>query len=283
MNKFIEKIKFKKIIIIYLVLLIISIIGITIFIGSKYYGKLYYLYNYHKIDEKYNQKNIKEYLYKLSKKSNDIIDIVIVNDDKIIYSVNNKYKNDLVRIDNTINYYKDSNNNIYKLQNKEEFILSLFSLNKYDNYYDEFNKDYNEDYEITYLKSNNENEKIIFINKINEVQNSHLYLKISISVLILFFMLYLIITSLMVFQNAYIIKSNAYFWGILTLFTNIIGVIIYLIYKNRRIICNKCNVINNKNNIYCINCGNKINECCKKCHSIINKKDKYCKNCGQKI
>lgn len=68
------------------------------------------------------------------------------------------------------------------------------------------------------------------MNKINEVQNGILYLKISLAVLVLFFMLYWIITSLIVYQNARITKLNSYFWGIVTLFTNVIGVGIYLIY-----------------------------------------------------
>ena len=66
-------------------------------------------------------------------------------------------------------------------------------------------------------------------------------------------------------------------------FTNIIGVIIYLIYKNNIITCYKCSTSNNKNNIYCTSCGNKINKCCIKCHTIINDKDKYCRSCGEKI
>lgn len=73
------------------------------------------------------------------------------------------------------------------------------------------------------------------------------------------------------------------FGGMLTLFVNIISVIIYSSYKNNRTTCNKCYTSNNKNNIYCTNCGNKINECCKKCNTTINKNDKYCKNCGEKI
>ena len=286
MNKIIDKINFKKVIVIYIVLLIISIIGISILIGNKYYNKLDYLYNYHKIDElidkKYNQKDMEEILSKLSKKSNDIVDIVIIYNNKITYSATNKYKNNLEKMNGYNNLYKDSDNNIYKLENKKDFISSLFLLDKESNYYDEFNIN-NVDYIITYLKNSNTNDKIIFINKISEVKNGILYIKISLSILILFFMLYWIITSLIVYQNAKITKLNPYFWGILTLFTNIIGVCIYLIYINNKVICKKCHTSNNKNNIYCTYCGNKINNCCKKCHIIINRDDKYCKSCGEKI
>lgn len=287
MNKIIENLKFKKIIIIYLILLVVSIISITLFLGNKYFNKIEYLYNYHKVnemfEEDYDLKDIEDSLSKLSKSSNDIVDIVIINNKDIIFSTNNVYKNDLVRIDNTNNYYQDNNDNVYKLANKKEFILSLFSLDEYeDDYYDEFNIN-NKDYVMTYSKNNHTNDKIIIINKINEVPSGTLYLKISLAIMVLFFMLYWIITSLMIYQNALKIKLNPYLWGIITLFTNIIGVIIYLIYKNNRITCNKCSTSNNKNNIYCTSCGNKINKCCTKCHTIINDKDKYCRSCGEKI
>ena len=284
MNKIIDNLNFKQIIIIYIVLLIISLLGISILLKNKYSNQLEYLYNYHKIseliDDEYNQKEIKKLLSKLSRKSNDIVDIVITNNGKITYSTKNKYKNNLEKINN--HFYKDSDNYIYKLENKKDFILSLFSIDKCDDYDEEFNIN-NVDYIITYLNSSNTNDKIIFINKISEEKISILYLKISLSILVLFFMLYWIITSLMVYQHARITKLNSYFWGIITLFTNIIGVGIYLIYINNKEICKKCHTSNHKDNIYCTNCGNKINAYCKKCHTKISKNDKYCKSCGEKI
>ena len=168
MNKVIDHINFKKVIIIYIILLIISIIGISTFIGSKYYEKLNYLYNYHRIDErmdeKYNQEDMEKSLSKLNEKSKDIIDIVIINNNKIIYSTTNKYKNNLTKLANSNNFYKDSENRIYKLEDKKDFILSLFSFDHEDDYYDEFNIN-DVDYVLTYLKNNNTNDKIIFVNK----------------------------------------------------------------------------------------------------------------------
>ena len=83
MNKIIDNINFKKVIVIYIILLLVSIIGISTLIGTKYYEKLNYLYNYHKIDErmdeKYNQEDMEKSLSKLNEKSKDIIDIVIIN------------------------------------------------------------------------------------------------------------------------------------------------------------------------------------------------------------
>lgn len=164
MNKIIDNINFKKVIVIYIILLLVSIIGISTLIGTKYYEKLNYLYNYHKIDErmdeKYNQEDMKKSLSKLNEKSKDIIDIVIINNNKIIYSTTNKYKNNLTKLDNSNNFYKDSDNRIYKLENKKDFILSLFSFDNEDDYYDEFNIN-DVDYVLTYLKNNSKSKQFV--------------------------------------------------------------------------------------------------------------------------
>lgn len=278
MNKFIENISFKKVGIIYLILLVVCALGIGLFLGSKYFDKLDYLYNYHKISEDFeNGAFSKEDLSRLTKKSKDIIDIALIRGDKVIYTVNNMYKNDLVRV-GVSNYYKDERGKVYKLEDKKEFVLSLFSLDK-DDYYERFN--ISNDYVITYLESGQD--KIVFVNEISEVKNGLFYLKLSCTILLLFFMLYWIIVSLMVYQNALKVKLNAYFWGIITLFTNVIGLVIYLIYKSNRVTCPTCYKSNEKESIYCVNCGKKVNKTCKKCGAVISYKDKYCKSCGEKI
>ena len=52
-----EKINFKKVAIIYFVLLLITIIGIMFLLGNKYYDKLTFLYHYHNICEILEEKD----------------------------------------------------------------------------------------------------------------------------------------------------------------------------------------------------------------------------------
>lgn len=264
MNKLIENIKFKKIVIIYLVLLILVVSFIMLFLGNIYKDKIITFYNYHKItesfEENYNKNKFKKNIDNLSKSSKDIIDVVIINENNITYSTNNFYKNDLASINNTNNYYIDQNKNIYKLDTRDEFILDLFNIKNKDknNYYNDFQINIDNDnlYTLNYLKNNNE--KIIIVSKITSINNIEKYLKISFSILTLLFMMYWIIVTLMIYQNALKLKMNAFFWGIITLFTNVIGVVIYLIYIKNRVVC-------------------------KKCHTSISINDKYCKSCGEKI
>ena len=265
MNKFIENLNFKKIVIIYIILLVLVLLSLTVFLENIYKEKINIVYNYHKLtevfDENYKSKDLKNKINNLSNTSKDITDIVILNNNKITYSTNKFYKNNLTSINNSNTYYKDKNNNIYKLDTKEEFILDLFNIEKEDkeDYYNSFNiNKVKELYTITYLDNNKNNERIIIISNISKVENNNLYIKVTLVTLTLLFMIYWIIVALMIYQNALKLKINAYFWGVVVLLTNIIGVIIYLYYLKKRVVC-------------------------KKCHANISSYDKYCKSCGEKI
>lgn len=291
MNKIIKNINFKKVVTIYIIVLIISVIGILAFLGNKFYNKLEFIYNYEVLKESfeknYDINDIKKKLKNINDKSIDVIDTSLISNNEIIYSTSNIYENNLVKIENTKKYYEDSNNDLYVLYKKDKLFMSLFldEEKDIDEYNDEFmfNKKYDNKYIITYIRNEHSSDTIVLLSQISPVKNCEIYLKITLSILILFLSIYWIIVALMIYQNTLESGLNPYLWTIITLLTNVIGVLLYLIYKYNRIVCDKCKISNNKNNLYCTNCGNKINKSCKKCHSIISKKDKYCKSCGEKL
>lgn len=59
----------------------------------------------------------------------------------------------------------------------------------------------------------------------------------------LLFMVCLIIVALWVYQNALKSKLSAPALGIITLFTNIAGVLVYLIYKHINGVCGYCGAV----------------------------------------
>lgn len=264
MNKFIEKINFKKVAITYVILLLLAIFLISLLLGNIYKEKINTIYNYHKLTESVeesNKTNILKNKVNDLKKSKDIIDIVIINNENANYKDSSSFMNTLKKINNSNRYYTDLKGNIYKLENKEEFILDLLGIKDEDyNYYDNFmiNTDKSSRYILNYLENRNINQKIVIISKSNPVKKGYETVKISLLILGLFFMIYWIITVLMVYQNALKLNKNAYFWGVVTLLTNIVGVVFYIIYV--------------RNTISCL-----------KCHTNISIKDKYCKGCGRKI
>ena len=266
MNNFIEKINFKRVVIVYLILLVLCVFGLLLFLGNVYKDKLMILYNYYNIKENfkknYDQDKLNEYIDKLSSVSSDIVDVVIIKDVLISYSKNNFYKNDLVNINNSVNYFRDMNNNVYKLDNKKEFILNLFGVDEEDEkdaYYNDFliNEKESNKYVINYLKNKHNNEKLIIVSNVNKDNSGVKYLKFGVAIFMMFLMVYMIIVAMMIYQNAIKLQVNACFWGVITLFTNIIGVLMYLIYVKNIVRC-KCGSLNIRGNKYCKSCGEKI-------------------------
>lgn len=300
MNKLIEKLNFKKIFIIYLIMTLIIIISLSIFLSIKYKDKLNFIYNYYKISEnfkegKYNQTLIKESISNFDKNSSDIVDIMLLDqDNNIIYSANGTFNNEkleLSKVNDNKKYLVDSNNNIFKLTKNKELILNLVLDSKAKEFKDEYEDNYfyennflnNKIYMLNYINNHKTGEKIYFIIDVKPVANGILYIKASLAICMFLFMLYWILIVFLIYQNALKLKLNPYLWGLIVLFTNIFGVIIYLIYKKFGICCYKCNTYQDKNNIYCVNCGIKINKLCSKCGHIIKNNNKYCSKCGKKI
>ena len=262
MNTFIEKINFKIVAIIYLILLIITTSMFVLLFSNIYKDKIKLLYNYHKLNEALEKESdydkIKIKINNLSKSSKDIIDIAVINNNAIEYTINNLYKNNLTNINNTNNYYVDDNNNIYKLDTKKDFILEIFGIKKENNndYYNNFKINDSEiKYTINYLKDNHTNDKIIILTKIDNIKDSEKYIKIIISVITFFIMLYWVLITLMVYQNALRLNINAYFWAFITIITNIFGVIAYIIYIKNITVCKKCKTKISIRDNFCKGCG----------------------------
>lgn len=245
MNRFIEKINFKRVVVIYLVLLVIAFLGIGCFLGRVYQDKIKTWYYYHQLmeeveEEKNNQGNmevLKKKISDLQDNSEDIVDMVLISNNEIIYRTKEFYQNDLVSYQGLNNYYVDSKENVYKLDTSKEYILELFGFQKEDknDYYNRFLIGSSKDktYVVTYKDSENKDERVVIVSKINLVKKGKFYVKISLAILLLFFMSYWFIVVLMVYQNALKLGINAKLWGGVTLLTNLVGVFIYLIYLKR--------------------------------------------------
>ena len=167
MNNFIKKINFKKCIIVYITISILVGTSLIIFIGSKFKNKLEFIYNYHNISEEleksnYNLNSIKEKIKTMSKNSEDVVDVLILNkENKIIYSSKNSEfakQEDFTLIkadDMSSKYFKNSNNDniIFRLTTNQELIINTV-LSNFDT---EIQKEYIDE---VFYKSNFDNEKI---------------------------------------------------------------------------------------------------------------------------
>lgn len=301
-NNLIEKINFKKLIVAYIIIGLIVAIGLILFIGDKFQSKLEFVFNYHKISNKFEESNmnldeIKNSLKNLSEKSEDIVDCLILDkENNILYSskeseFGKKQKFVLSKNSNCNRYLTDLNNStIFKVVNKDILMLSTIISNfnqKIENDYNDeifFESNFNNKkvYLLSYTANKDTGEKIYFISEIQPVKNGKMYIKMALAIAMFFFMIYWILVALYIYQNALKSKLNPYLWGGITLITNIAGVIIYFIYKQNNKVCFKCRGVQSKNSIFCVYCGTKLNDTCKNCDNILNEHDKYCSRCGTK-
>lgn len=152
-----------------------------------------------------------------------------------------------------------------------------------DDFFYESNFDAEKIYSLSYLTIPKSGEKIYFIYDVQPVKNGEFYLKAAAALVVLFLMLYWVLVALWVYANAMKSRLNKTAWGILTLFTNLAGLCVYLIYRTGRRTCFRCGAAQSKGNRYCTDCGARLGQECEHCHAMVEDGDSYCKNCGQKI
>lgn len=287
MNNRILKINFKKLISGYLIAFAVILVSISAFLGIKYKNKIEFIYQYDKLKETFHKKGFEDTLKdKIANfsKYGDVVDVTVIKDDQIVYSLNNIYDNNLTNTNNK-KMFIDDQNNVYKLVKKDKLFLNLF-LGSFDDeeYEDDFaSNNYNNKYFISYINNKKDNSSIVVLSDIVPVPNSGSYFKLAGAVLIFMGMLYWIIVAGVICQNALKSKVNYFLWTTVVLVTNMFGVILYLIYKYNRVTCKGCGKSNSKDSLYCTCCGEKIGKSCSKCSNIVGKNDLFCKSCGKKL
>ena len=86
-----------------------------------------------------------------------------------------------------------------------------------------------------------------------------------------------------VYRDASQRRSMGVVWGLAALFTNIFGLIGYLVFRGFRRSCANCLTLQNRNHVFCSYCGNKMAEICGNCRQVLDGKDLYCPHCGCKL
>jgi len=303
-NTFIEKLNFKKIITVYIILAVVIGLLSLGFLAYVFKDKLIFAYDFNRLSERIERGKLgidsaRNELTSLAEQSSDIVDILILDkDNKVIFSAKkSEFGNDKFTLQDErdkrggyLTYLKNPNIS-FKLMNKDDLMLLAVFLGhekKINHHYKDknfFRNNFNSKkiYLLSYAVDRTTGEKVYFISDVHPVPNGELYTDIVGTVGIVFIILYWILLSLWVYQNARKSKTDAVLWGAITLITNLAGLFVYLIYKQSGQICYKCNTFQSRNNVYCRYCGVKIANTCRSCGRIINEGDNFCNNCGSKI
>lgn len=303
MSKFhawIEKRNFKRIFLWYLILAIVTGIACAVGVGFVFQDKIRLAMRYEQASEAF-QKNqdeatLEKSLHQLAASSGDIVDVLLLDENnRVMYSEKQTKlawdtSFDLRQTDNKF-LVSDQNPDVaFRFVKKDEFMLSSVFANDFESVHEEYDEDHfyqarfqnQKLYMISLLGKRNGPVKAYVISDPTPVPYGILALKIAASVCMLLFMIYWILVALWVYQNAAKSKLSAPIWGIITLFTNLAGVLWYLIYKHASGVCAYCGAVQSRGNLYCTFCGKKIGSTCRECGHGLKPTDYYCPKCGLK-
>ncbi|MEE8808630.1 MAG: zinc ribbon domain-containing protein [Lactimicrobium sp.] len=289
---------FKKIAKWYVILALITGLTCIGIVGYIYRERLSFAWQYARLKEADNETDARTYAYKTANASSDVVDVLILDDtNKILYSAKNSSFST-----GTLNLEKAGDEKKYLVSSQypdaafqyvksDDFLLQSI-LNKD---FGRIKHDYDEDaafdntlsnktvYMLSRLHIHDTAMKIYVISIPTTVSGGILSLKISAALAMLFFCIYWVLIALWLYRDAAKHKLASLYWGLIGLCTNIIGLIVYLIYKHSLAICPACGAAQRTDHLYCTNCGKQLGTLCPHCGSQISSKDHFCPHCGKKV
>lgn len=297
LDNLIAKINLKKVSILCLILAAITLLVFFTTIGILYRERICFSICYGKLvslSKKQDESAIIAAATETAKSSGDVVDIIITDsENNVIFSSSGRITDTFAinRINNS-NYFSSScfpDTVLCRVSKKELVINSVFSKR-----IDEIIEDYTEGdsadtsmpdavYIFNFMKNVGSGLRICLILSPTPVPGGALVLKAFAAAAMMFFMLYWIIVALWMYQDAMKCMLPKAYWGLIGLFTNIVGLIVYKVYKIFGSICPNCGKYHTSANVFCTSCGTKIGQTCGKCGFRIHSGDKYCGKCGSKI
>lgn len=291
---------FKKIALGYIIVTLIAAIGCATAAGIVFRDRISFAWQYSKISlavEKSKTSSLTTELDRLAAFP-DVIDVLVLdNNNNVTYSAKKSEFGsgslNLSKASNEKNYLisDKASDVIFKYVSGEEFMFSSVFNKDFGDIKDEYEgENFYENgfssktvYMLGYIGEKGGDSKVYIINNPTSVTGGMMTLKISACTAMLFFMIYWVLLALWVYQNAANAGLYPLFWGIIVLFTNIAGVIVYKLYIHENLTCPVCGASQNKSHIYCFSCGEKLSGTCAQCGEHISAMDVFCPHCGKKL
>ncbi len=104
-----------------------------------------------------------------------------------------------------------------------------------------------------------------------------------VALAVISFVIYWLLLPVWVFINASRRDNHPALWSILTLFTNIVGMIVYLVVRPEAHQCQHCKEPIERDYVVCPICGTRNRMQCKKCEQIIDEDWNFCPRCATPI
>ena len=298
LEKILSKWNFKKIAVWYLIIVLAAGLALAFTVGYIYRERLNFAWQYSRLEEAKDGDALRAAADKAAAATGDVKDVLILDGDgNTVYSAkNSEFALGAFaprRVGGEKKYFACENHleAVFQYVKSDEFMLRSI-INKD---FGKIRSDYDDDsafdselsgktvYMLSRVKAGSDKSTVCVITAPTEVSGGMTSLKLSAAAAMLFFCIYWVLVALWMYKDASKCRLYPLYWGLIGLFTNIIGLIVYKICKRNMALCTVCGTAQRAGNMYCSHCGEKLGRSCESCGGKISKKDIYCPHCGKKI
>lgn len=298
LEKILSRWNFKKIAIWYLVLAVIAGLACVGTVGYIYRERLNFAWQYSRLEEAKDDTALKTVVDKTAAASADVVDVLILDgNNQVTYSAkNSEFATGTLELVKTASEKKyltsaDHSDAVFQYVKSEEFMLNSI-INKD---FGKIRSDYDDDsafesslsaksiYMLSQVGVHGSDSKVYVITVPTSVPGGMTSLKATAALAMLFFCVYWVLIALWLYKDAAKCRLSPLYWGLIGLFTNLIGLIVYKIYKRSMAVCSSCGTAQSADHLYCSFCGTQLGARCESCRCKVGPKDSFCYHCGNKI
>ena len=298
LEKMLSKWNFKKIAVWYLVLAVVAglICGGTV--GYLYRQRLKFAWQYARLEEAKTQEALRTAADITAAASEDVVDILVVDENQqVLYSAkDSKFAAGpltLTKVGDAKKYlasadYPDA---VFLQVKGDEFMLN--SIVSHD--FGKIRSEYDDEsafenglsaktvYMLNRVQARKAGGTAYVITRPTSVPGGETALKVTAALAMLLVCVYWVLVALWMYRDAARCKLSPLYWGLIGLFTNLIGLIVYKIYKHSATLCPACGAAQSAGHLYCSFCGAQLGARCANCGGKVGAKDSFCHHCGNKI
>lgn len=298
LEKILSKWNFKKIAVWYLILSIAAGLICAGAVGYVFRERLNFAWQYSRLDEAKDETALRAAADRTAAASADVIDVLILDgSDQVIYSARDSEfaggTLTLARAGSEKKYLvsADYPNAAFQYVKGEEFMLNSILNRDFGKIRDDYDDDSAFDgslsaksiYMISRIGVRGSDERVYVIAVPTSVPGGMTALKIAAALAVLIFCVYWVLIALWMYRDAARRRLSPLCWGLIGLFTNLIGLIVYKIYLRSLAVCTACGAAQSADHLYCTFCGVQLGHRCESCGGKISARDSFCPHCGQKV
>lgn len=298
LEKILSKWDFRKIAVWYLILAIVAGLCCAGAVGYIYRERLDFAWQYSRLEEAKDDAALKMAAQKTAYASADVVDVLVLDGNgQVTYSVkNSEFSKGVLALTKAGSEKKylisaEHPDAAFRYVKGEELMLNSIINRDFGRVRSDYDDDSAFDgqlsdktiYMLGRVNVHHSDSSVYVITVPTSVPGGMTALKATAALAMLFFCVYWVLVALWLYKDAAKCRLSPLYWGLIGLFTNVIGLIVYKIYKRGMAICPACGAAQNADHLYCAVCGAQLGIRCASCGCKVGAKDSFCHHCGSQI